>query len=194
MSDCLKTWELVRYLSKPWFLLPLVQMAPLAHLPLPTPVQAWQIRVRWTSTWAKIFFRFLSWVSLSLLGISIQFWFFTWVSLLRLSLSTLSNPRPEESFVKMLKLILLFPTSVIKIFSGLSPTLLQKTRSLEISVKTRYLIRLRHDEVKIQFFNQVLVVLDHQPSMSEVLGEEVELRIQRLPPNPASLALARDWL
>ena len=75
-------------------------------------------------------------------------------------------------------------TSVIKILSGLSPTLLQKTRSLEISVKTRYLIRLRHDEVKILFFNQVLAVLDHQPSMSEVLGEDVELRIQRLPPNP----------
>ena len=66
MSDCLKTWELVRYLSKPWFLLPLVQMAPLAHLPLPTPVQAWQISVRWTSTWAKIFltgFLYLCWVS-----------------------------------------------------------------------------------------------------------------------------------
>ena len=35
----------------------------------------------------------------------------------------------------------------------------------EISVNGKYLIRLRHDEVKIQFFNQVLVVLDHQPNV-----------------------------
>ena len=39
----------------------------------------------------------------------------------------------------------------------------------------------------------VLVVLDHQPSMSEVLWEEVELRIQWLSPNPLSLALTWNW-
>ena len=41
-------------------------------------------------------------------------------------------------------------TSVIKILSGLSPTLLQKTRSLEISVKGKYLIRFDHEKEKIR--------------------------------------------